>query len=190
MKPVLRLSLEVLRLLQAKQTFPGLALMEGVGVLWRREVREILNLLEEGRVCDAAVLSVMMARSEWFHKDFREKPPSGWRELDPILAEAVRRQDHLLAEEAARLKREATWPEARWLELLYRAYGGGKVGWEDLVFAVRFLANRRIVVERLGIGQGGRDEGYPHAKPGGDGQADSRGFGGEPLSGEGLGPGV
>lgn len=156
MKPVVQLSLEVLRLLKARQTFQGLGLMEAIGTLWRREVRELLRLVGEGRVCEAAVLSVMMSRSPWFHKDRRERPKDGWKELGPILAEMVRAREREAAEALYRLKMEATWPEVRWLELLHRRYGH-EVSFEDLVFAVKFLASKRVVVERLGIGGRGEE---------------------------------
>lgn len=157
MKPVEKLSLEVLRVLRERSSFQGLALMEAVGVLWRREVGELLRLLEEDRVCDAAVLSVMMARSPWFHKDWKARPQEGWKELSPLLEEFLREGEREAAEDLYRLKREASWPEVRWLQLLHRRYGR-EVSLEDLVFAVKYLASRRVLVERLGVG--GEREGH------------------------------
>ncbi|WP_019549886.1 hypothetical protein [Thermus scotoductus] len=168
MKPVVRLSLEVLRLLKGGKVFQGLALLEAVGVLWRREVRELLRLVEEGKTCDAAVLSVMMVRSPWFHKDHRVRPLGGWKELDPLAAELLRLGEREALEGLYRLKREGTWPEARWLELLHRRYGH-EVSADDLLFAVRFLASRRVMVERLGIGVGGWHEGRSLAEQAGVG---------------------
>lgn len=153
MKPVEELALYAYRYLRQGEVFVALALIEAAGVLWRREVRELLGLVKEGRVCDAAVLAVMMARSPWFHKDVRLRPSRGWEELSPLVETFTRGGDLAGVEAVVRLKERATWPEARWLVLLHRRLGG-EISLEDLSYAARWLADRRIVVERLGMGTG------------------------------------
>ncbi|WP_167481889.1 hypothetical protein [Thermus caldilimi] len=139
-------------------------------------MRKLLELVERGRTCEAAVLAGLMVKSPWFYKDQPERPAGGWRELDPLVELFSRQGDAVGAEAAIHLKRRASWPEARWLELLHRRLGK-EVSWEDLSFAVRWLREHRLMLERLGIGfvvpgpempkEGRHDEGEVEATTGG-----------------------